>query len=63
MENIAYLLFFLSLISILFILATIIAVGDWNFNADLRLKIYIIFALGYLAFKSYLWIKEIKKGE
>ncbi|MFK4925908.1 hypothetical protein ACI1TM_04360 [Lactococcus garvieae] len=61
MENIAYLLFFLSLIGIFFVLATIVAVGDYSFNAGFRSKIYIIFALGFLAYRSYLWVKEIKK--
>lgn len=61
LENIAYLLFFLNLIGVFFILATIVAVGDFTFNAGLRSKIYIIFSLGFLAYRSYLWIKKIKK--
>lgn len=62
LENIAYLLFFLSLIGVFFILATIVAVGDFTFNAGLRSKIYIIFSLVFLAYRSYLWIKKIKKN-
>jgi len=56
-------LFFLSLIGVFFILATIVAVGNFSFDAGFRAKLYIIFALGFLAYRSYLWLKEIKKGK
>lgn len=63
MENVAYLLFFISIIGIMFLLATLIFGGHLEYNSGLSMKITIILALSYLAFKSYLWIKQIKEDE
>ena len=58
MENITYLLFFLSIISILFIIATMIVAGDLSFNAGFRQKISLILVLSYLSLKCFLWLKN-----